>query len=195
MLVTSLGWSLRPAIERSTPSLSAVVTCRGRSCSLGSQQVAHSRCRQGTPMQLVNPASARGRCRHRPGKVIDTPRLMFSAAACFVSGRSCARRSSLALNRRLAERPSKIVSSVSAPIFACSGLHVGRLVCVTPLPRRDRNIGSSPCELGFPQRDLMGWTSNCSAAEPVFDRPDGGKRHLALTPVWFRRGRLLMVSP
>ena len=38
-------------------------------------------------MQFVNPPHEREvGCRHRPGQVIDAPRLMFSATACFVIG-------------------------------------------------------------------------------------------------------------
>src|ERR1700724_1732013 len=59
------------------------------------------------------------------------------------------------------------------------------------------NIGSPALELRFPRCDLIGvdielfrQLSQCSIAL------DGGKRHLRLeTGEWFRRGRLLIVSP
>ena len=63
--------------------------------------------------------------------------------------------------------------------------------------RRAQNIASSTLKLRLPRCDLVGvdvellcQLSQCSIAL------DGGKRHLCFKAgVWFRRGRLVMVSP
>jgi len=94
----------------------------------------------------------------------------------------------------LLSAPSKkSFSSVSSPIFAHRLLVHGRLRR-SIADARAENIGSPALELRFPRRDLIGvdvellrQLSQClmAASAPFALKAD----------VWFRRGRLLIVSP
>src|SRR3954463_13632647 len=89
----------------------------------------------------------------------------------------------------------KSLVSVSSPILACS---------VFTSTAGAADFGSQPNTLAAPSRSWafqaviwLGWTSNCRASSAsVFSPFTAAKATFALKAgVWFRRGRLLIVSP
>src|SRR6202011_613241 len=97
----------------------------------------------------------------------------------------------------LLSAPSKkSFSSVSSPILACSDFTstAGVLGAVLPDPKMSEALPSS---CAFQVVIWLGWTSKCSASWPSVRSPlMAASATLALKAgVWFRRGRLFIVSP
>jgi hypothetical protein len=97
-------------------------------------------------------------------------------------------------NPALVSAPSK--KSFSSADLGVQRLHIDRGRGGRHAPRAE-NPGSAALQLGLPGRDLIG--VDIKVLGQLGYRPvalDGGKRTFALKAgVWFRRGRLFMVSP
>src|SRR5207344_2013656 len=100
-------------------------------------------------------------------------------------------------NPALVSAPSKkSFSSVSSPILACSDFTSTAGVAGVPPP--DPKISEAlPSSCDFHVAIWLGWTSKCSASWAMVRSPlTAARATFALKAgEWFRRGRLLIVSP
>ena len=145
-----------------------------------------------------HPAPSEGSFRFsRTRRRMRLPRLMFRPSAAWSPADRAHGRSSLCAQRAdLAERPKKSFSSVGSPTLRAATSRQ-RLDAHAPLrPPGPKHRQPRLVELRFPRCDLIGvhvellrQLSQCSIAL------DGSNRHLRFKAgVWFRRGRLLIVS-
>src|SRR5215471_10086823 len=124
---------------------------------------------------------------------------MLRASACLLIGRFV-----LAVNHRFAlsnpallNAPSKkSFSNVNSPILACSAFTSTTGSAALPLPG-PKTSAAPPSSCAFQIVIWLGWTSNCSASCTIVRSPlIAARATFALKAgVWFRRGRLFMLSP
>src|SRR5271169_6313074 len=136
--------------------------------------------------------------RHRTWQVVDTT-TADAQHFCLL----CNRQIVLTVDHRFAfsnpallSAPSKkSFSSVSSPILACSDF-TSTTGCAAPLPG-PKTSAAPPSSCAFHEVIGLGWTSNCSASSASVRSPlMAASANFALKAgVWFRRGRLLIVSP
>src|SRR4051812_34160676 len=152
-------------------------------------------------VQLVHPAhdGQIGR-RHRSGQVIDAAAADPERLGLLGNGqwvRAVDHRFALSRPALLSAPDKKSLVSVSSPIFACS-------VFTSTAGVDGSDLGSDPNTPAAPSRSCafqaviwLGWTSNgCASSASVFSPFTAAKATFALKAgVWFRRGRLLIVSP